>query len=332
MASKRRKRRLSRRVRVSSRARPVSRARPKSKSVTKKKPSKVPRPARPARPIPSPTAPTEAPLPSWMPSDPRRQREQLRYLNDTLKELRRTFTGFETRNGYDLRSVRNWTQEQVHQVQAYGGELHTLTSTPHVWVIPKTGAQRQALQLKTGQALSRQKRYAIHVPSPKNTRVNFVRDRKRNQVRVEVRRQVRFGEVIVQDYLFREMIGYQPRTFPQMKKALKKLLPQMPNKVGKEPAYYTLLTEPHGPISVPMRKNRLMHVLQRYHIEYEGPASALHPDFAEVVIGFRLQGTLTDAITEEKKRRDQSREHRRLKYEQRLERRRIGPRGKRKRV
>lgn len=253
---------------------------------------------------------------------PDQRREQLAYLKLTTKQLRKTFTGFDSEKGYDLRHPERWPAQRRAQVQAYGAYLHQLTSgdRPYLIVPARSKGQKRALQRRTGQGLRRQKAFILHTEAPSNTRVIFKRDRKTRRVEIEVRRAVRGGEIVVRDFLFRELVGYQPFTFEEMQDALDEMLalehsdgalvmpPEFPEDSGNE-AYYSMLSELHGPISAPIPYSMLRAHLVQWQEEY---GNTLHEGFAETLIGYRLQGTegMADAEYNERDRRSRFRARR----------------------
>lgn len=283
---------------MASRRRKASRS---TRARSKQKPRQHPKPHPKRRP--SPTRPAD-----WYTSlpGPEARRREKRYLQDTIKELRRVYKGFEASEGYDATRTETWSAQRRRQVQDYGGRVHNLKSTQHVIVSARTAQQHRALRLKTGQLSPRQKAYVIHVPAPESTRVRFVRERGVKGVRAEIVRKVTDGEVFIREYLFREVTGSQPQTFKAMRSAMAKMLSRLPSTVAGEEAYYTLLSEPHGPISTPVPKSMLLEKFQDWHDEY-GTAAYIrlgHEDFAEQVIGVRLMGTRTEAFTEANERLD----------------------------
>lgn len=209
--------------------------------------------------------------------------------------MRQFFSGFESRDGYDARYPGNWSMQRRRQVEYFAYQANALLSTPSLIVKPRNARERRALEKHTGQIHPRQIRFAVHVPAPLRMRVRFVRDRARvpfmgaaallqKRLRVEVVDKVVNGELYTRDYLFREILGYQPVVWDEFIEALIGLLPYLPDYTPSgEDATYTLLSQPHGPISSPKLKKLLLNEMQRWMQEYSNDLSGL-------LIGVRYQG------------------------------------------
>lgn len=230
--------------------------------------------------------------------------KQLEYITRTTRELRKYFTGFDGKAGYDLRFTRGWNAKRVAEVQKYGSYLHNLLSTPYVRAVPRGRKAKRGLAKFTGQNLPRQKAFVVHTEHPDTTKVT-VPDGK-----VTVTREVKDATLREAYFLFEEMIGRQPVTFTQMRRALKRMLPKMPE------GFYQLWTVPHGEIGVPVEKKMIHRFLQEYENRYESAAAArFHKDFPEAILGFKWQAATFDEAAEIYNARQADRQRRRRQAE-----------------
>lgn len=132
-------------------------------------------------------------------------------------------------------------------------------------------------------------------------------------LRVELQRQVKGGQVTERNYIFQEILGWQPGLeveptiagakllgipvdpWEQMVFALKELidhiLPAL-SPSGQEPSY-SLLTHTHGPIGQPVPLSGLLEEARRYSRTYgvNRETGERDPSFADTIIGVRYMGT-----------------------------------------
>lgn len=223
------------------------------------------------------------------------------------------FSGFEARNGFDTRHPENWDMRKRRRVEKYGYILHSLTSTQHFIARPRTKAQREALRVRTGQLSPNQKAFVIHdIPS---ARVRYIKG-KRKKLLIDIVREVKGGEVFVRDFIFTELLGFQPLTWEKMVDAMRDMLPFLPDTIpgsaavegASEEPWFVLLSQPHGPISAPVRKSMLLQRMQQWGSEYSNA-------FSGILIGVRLTGSRWDAAMAPNSEYNE-RQRRRLVYKQ----------------
>ena len=301
---------------------------PKSKPAPRgpKRPKLIPRPrARPQprpppRPKPAPIVKTPYPA-TWFLRDYKTgasRRGQLAYLRKTIHQLRSVYTGFTSKDGFDARHPQNWTAHQHDQVIEFGSRLHSLISTQHMIVKPRTKAEARALRMHTQQLHPRQKFFVIHTTKPLRAEVFYTPQPERlmpffappigGGLRVEIVERYQDGklELVDRDYLFYEMLGYQPLKWDEFVLALRMLLPFLPDKTDTDKeAYYTLLSKEHGPISSPAPKSMLMEKLLEWAEEYSN-------EFAATLIGVRYQGDRYAAAMSETSEYNQRQRRRQL--------------------
>lgn len=198
--------------------------------------------------------------------------------------LRDYFTGFDAKDGYDMRHPENLPWARVKSIRDYGAYLHNLQSAPYIKVSPRSRAMRTALQERTGQHSKRQKRYVYHTDKPSVTKVTYQKG-----VLLEKQQVTPKTEILRAYYFFRDYNGgRQPRTFKAMERiAEERMLDEMPDR------YYSFWTDLHGAIGAPFPKSSLLRELQRYGIQYGS-----HKGFAEGLLGFVFQGTQDQADSE----------------------------------
>lgn len=184
---------------------------------------------------------------------------------------------------------------------AFGARLHSFMSTQHVIVRPRTKAEERALRIHTQQKVPRQKAFVIHTSKPMKAEVHYVTQPERlmpfnappigGGLRVEMVQRYQDGKLVLadRDYLFAEMLGYQPIRWGDFIRALLMLLPLLPDKtpMGKD-AMYTLLSREHGPIGSPVLKQFLIESMQEWSEAYAN-------EFAATLIGVRYQGDRWEA-------------------------------------
>lgn len=273
-----------------------------------------PAPLKQLRKVIRPAVPTAYPYPQpWvLELSGTDRRQKLRQLQADVKALRKIFTGFEAKDGFDARHPENWSAARVAKARRYGVRLHNLQSSPHVIVRPRSTAQREALLRHVAQPWPNLKAFVVHTPHPANTQVEYVREPPRllpfhvtlpGRVRVQLVKKIRGGAQLTRDYLFREILGYQPglsgpggrfrkgrNPWEDMIHATRLMLPYMPDtaisaQTGKpEEAWYTFVSMPHDSIGAAIRKSDLLSVLRSDYSRYsEG--------FAGLILGFRYQGS-----------------------------------------
>lgn len=210
--------------------------------------------------------------------------------------MRSVYRGFGAADGFDARYPQNWTTAQHQEVMEYGARLHSLMSGQYVIVRPRTKAEERALRVHTQQWVARQKAFVVHTSKPLIAQVHYVTQPEKQMpfgarsigggLRVEMVQTYQDGKLVLadRDYLFEEMLGFQPYDWRDFLYALRMLLPLLPDKTptGKD-AMYTLLSREHGPIGSPVLKHFLLQVLQEWAETYED-------EFGATLIGVRYQG------------------------------------------
>lgn len=287
---------------------PIRRPRSKPAVRPRSKP-RVRRVIRPATPVDYPAF--EQP---WLRSikTAATRRQKLNQLRDDVKALRQVFVGFEAKDGFDARRPERWSGARVAKAKRYGIRLRNLQAAPHVIVRPRTQEQRVALLRHVAQPWPNMKAFIIHTPHPKGTRVRYVKEPQRllpfhvtkpAQLRVQLVKKIRGGSQMTQDFLFREILGYQPglsgpggrfkkgrNPWADMLYATRMLLPYMPSwsmnaqTRKKEEAWYTVISMPHDSIGASIRKSEILNTLREWSEQYLG-------SFAGLILGFRFQGT-----------------------------------------
>lgn len=215
------------------------------------------------------------------------------YLHDSIQLLRRFAHGFEARDGYDLREVAKLSGAKLRKVKKLSALIRQEQAQPHVEKVVRTARQRKALESYTGQRdLEDRKRFIVFTEQPEKTRVSVVtpkktKTRRPRKPRVELAIEVPGGTAREEFFLIEDYLGGEPpETFKDIKKALKKMLPDMPK------GYYVLVTSNHGNIGVPHQRGTLMEMIEADYIHYDKvPSASSKKDdrgLAGVVVGFKL--------------------------------------------
>lgn len=314
--------------------RSVSRSRPKLKPLRKS----IRKPVRVRKPKPQ----------SWFVSLPKREQvNAVRLLREQVRDLRQIFSGFDSKDGFDLRHPERWSEMARTYVDLHAKDLRKLWSRRDEQQVVKPRArnkalleaQRAALRLHTGQGLPNQRAWIVSAAAARKLKVAYVPVPETPlafgvkvpaRLRVEVRQSVKGGYRLSQDFLFRELLGgYQPMNFASMAEATRALLPLMPDTVGGKEAYYVLLSDsPAGVISTPAPKSLLIEKLLQWHEEYDTASYvATHPDFAETIIGWRLQGARLEAIEKDRQYRRQREVRQEIRRRITSQRRNVDPSG-----
>jgi hypothetical protein len=239
------------------------------------------------------------------------RRLRINQLRQDVQELRKIFSGFEAKNGFDVRHPENWSAGRVAKARRYGIRMRQLKSSPHIIVRPRTQAQREALLRHVAQPWPNQKAFIVHTPHPIGTVVDYVYEPERRfpfnvvvpaRLRVQLSKEIHGGTHMTQDFLFREILGYQPglpgpggmyrkgrNPWDDMIRATRALLPHMPKttmsaRTGEEEeAWYTFISMPHDSIGASIRYSEILNKLQEDFSQYR-------ESFAGLILGFRYQG------------------------------------------
>lgn len=226
------------------------------------------------------------------------------YLSRTVRDLRKFFTGFDARDGYDLRHPERLSAQRVKAITQYGGHLHSMTATPHVRVAkPRSKKKQAALESFTGQRYSGMKKsraYVVPVDNEAaqlNTKVSVT---DAGQVRVE--RHVGKAHLIDEFYLFSDY-GFDSAEFISLDDVIKasrymvkKVLPS---------GTYVLWSKVHGAIWLPLDRDEILLNLNGLVNKYL-KANEHHAGFANTLLGWKYQGDYSTAevtYTEREQRR-----------------------------
>lgn len=289
---------------------------------------------------------------TWLTSAPdkRRRSETQARLQEGIKLVRQLYSGFSAEDGYDVRRLRHWPDSRIKELQGFIAQARRLTSGEYheLYTLhrPRTPDQRSALILHSGlispdERKHPQRAWPIYA-NTKKVKVRYIKERVPigaamgrpiylERLRAEIRRPVgEKGSVLVhRDYLFREMLGFQPGIdsttleglrvgrllktmdpWQQMRKAMRMLVPLLPDYTpqGHE-AYYRLLSD-RGPIGTSVPKHMLIDRMDMWGEEY-GDAGG----FVGSLIGVRYVGDELKAVSGPKSV-DKRAEQRRTRYQE----------------
>lgn len=244
--------------------------------------------------------------------------------------------------------------EAQHYIRLYNA--YTSRADKFIVVRPKSKAEADALYRHTTESFPEgkhsQKAWIVHSEQPGTARVRYLKApvqvgwKKAKKgyerdigpgLRVELVHDVRGGQLIDRDYIFKEVLGFQPgidftrATFlaaerlrlpadpwEQIRVAIEMLMDVLPDKTPRgHDAYYKILTLRHGPIGASVPKEMLVGELIRYGQTYA-------KGFAEAIIGVRYMGSEWQAVSPSNaknadRQQDIRRAHyRKLAYQERL--------------
>jgi len=226
------------------------------------------------------------------------------YLHDSIQLLRKFAHGFEARDGYALRETAKLSGARLKKVRKLAAIIRQEQAQPHVEKVVRSRKQRKALEAYTGQRdLEERKRFIVFTEQPAKTTVHVVTPKKTKQKRprkprVELAIEVPGGIAREEFFLVEDYLGGEtPETFKDIKKALKKMLPDMPK------GYYVLVTSNHGNIGVPTQRGTLLDMIEADYIHYDKvPGVTSRKDdrgLAGVVVGFKLVSFTKDGANRE---------------------------------
>lgn len=233
------------------------------------------------------------------------------YLRETVKDLRRYFTGFGASDGYLLRDLKSWSYQRAEQVRRYGSHLHHLQSQKHVRAVPKSKSENNALAEFTGQHYMGSKRpraYVVPVDHPDRTDIKY----NKKQNKIEIVENFKGGRTVQQFYLFRDY-GFDFYTWSQLISVIRKMITDKYKtittkvtrrgitKTHKEkvlvslaimpPGFYTLWSAQYGTIFEPMERDEIIMNLEYRFKQYD-------ENFAQDLLGFRYFRDELDAERE----------------------------------
>jgi hypothetical protein len=280
--------------------------------------------------------------------DTRHRRGQLAYLKEGIKNVRHVFRGFDAAHGFDLSKINHWPKRREQEAIDFIQRFHSFTSRRSEYIIvrPKSKAEYEALLRRTTESEGTRKHgrraFIVETGTPKESKIRYVKAPVQvgwrrvpvgfgqyrlepiveTRLRAELYRELPSGALVVdRDYLFAEVLGWQPGLdlqkgmkgakllgipqdpWEQMIFAMRQLIPLLPTETpgGKEP-FFQVLSLKHGPIGSPQPLSTLMDVLLDWFERYE-PADARRQEedpksttFAETIIGVRYIGDEWRAI------------------------------------
>lgn len=291
-------------------------------------------------------------LSSWFTdaTNKRARSETQARLQEGAKLVRQLYSGFSAEDGYDVRRIRHWPDARVKELQSFIAQARRLTSGEYheFYTLhrPRTPDQRSALILHSGltspdETKHPQRAWPIYA-NTKKVKIRYIKERVPTgfamgrplyieRLRAEVRRPVGDkGSVLVhRDYLFREVLGFQPgidSTTPeglrvgrilktmdpwaQMRAAMRLLLPYLPDYTPRgDEAHYRLLSD-RGPVGTSVPKHMLMDRMDTWAEEY-GDADG----FVGMLIGVRYVGDEFAAISGPKSV-DKTAQQRKARYQE----------------
>lgn len=267
-----------------------------------------------------------------------RRDSEKEYLKDSIRLVRQFVHGFDARDGFSLKDVVRLRGPKLSRLRKYAAIIRQEQAQPHVTKVVRPGAQRRAIQSHTGQRdIPERFKYIVYTEKPAVTKVRIVTPRKRKgkpkkvvrpkprrvdtgeeleipeeereytgpalrKPRVEVALELP-GGTSREEFFYVENYNNEepPETFKDIKRALKKMLPDMPK------GYYVLVTSNHGNIGVPANRSNLLRMIDSDYMAYDrvpvGAGSKDNRGLAGVVVGFKLVSFTKEGADREYKER-----------------------------
>lgn len=235
------------------------------------------------------------------------QREQIRQerrLRDiaALKVLREHFTGYEARDGYDIRHVENIPASRRRALRKKYTKVATLLSQPYDVIKPKDKKEAKALRHFTQEKFRRMKHFIVHKPD-EASRVTM------EGGAVTVKRAFTHGVEFEQKYFF---FPRRARGPGHMRRMLEEMLPDMPE------GMYAMQTAAYGDTGSIVDRGQLMNQLRDYLGAYD-KAKYGEYRFMNQITGFRYMATTLKGAQVQQRARDSRRRGQREANEQRRE-------------
>jgi hypothetical protein len=243
------------------------------------------------------------------------------YLKESVRLLRKFYTGFDAKHGYDLHrhSVAAFSPKKVERIRKLSRQIRVEMSADYTILRPRTEAQRVALEKHTGVPRERgRKAYIVHVPNKKTT----AKLRQRGDVASVVEITKRTGAESKREYFyFRDyQRGGQPKTMKGILARARKMLKDMPA------GFYVFVSRDYGYIGAAMHRDKLLEELDRVWLDYDRfkPGANDSRGLASSIVGFarvstEIEGAEREYI-ERMTRRMQYQRSKRREYERKQDR------------
>jgi hypothetical protein len=196
----------------------------------------------------------------------RRSRE-VAYIKSTTKLLRKYFTGFDSKDGYDLRHPQRLSAQRLRAIRRYGSHLHTLTASPHYRAVARSDRDREALSKYTGQiykGTKKQRAFVIHHPEASYRDIKIKVNKKGH---VELVKKSSGVTTRSQIFVFIDY-GFNPKSFTSSDDIVSAVRKMIASGDMPERGNYQFETELHGPIWYTMARDDLLLNLHRFGQQY----------------------------------------------------------------
>lgn len=217
-------------------------------------------------------------------------RNELEYIKDSIRVARRYFTGFESKDGWDLRRVDKIPLREIEKVKAIRRDYVQMANEPHKLIRPKTKAAKEALVAYTGQD-PKQKAYIVMKPMGSKVKLvqKTVKPKKgkpKTSTSVQVSRKVDGGTIVERTFLFSDFTDKPIITYEDAERALKKMMPHLPK------GHYVVVSRLHGNIVSHATKNKLMDYFADTFYTYKSvmPGEKDNRGVFQDLVGVRLTG------------------------------------------
>ena len=185
--------------------------------------------------------------------EPVARSSKLLSLKLAIKELRRVYTGFDAKDGYNLANLKALDSQRARKVEALTTYLRTLKSRPAKPVRARVERSKKALREHTGQRHRQQKVFLVHTDKPDKTRVRVRQPR----VETETLYTGKDGKEHTRtqrDYYF--LFPKKLVVWDDILTATEKLIDKL------KPGYYRIVSSLYGPVGSPMNRDNLLRNMQ----------------------------------------------------------------------
>lgn len=236
------------------------------------------------------------------------------YLKESIKLLRKHYTGYEAKDGYSLKDVVKLPADRLNKVKKYAPRIRAEISSPFVEVRPRSTRTRESVARFAGidsaelRGKHRRKIFVVHDEKPETAKVRLVtrthvtriktkgktRTKKTQHVNVEISHVVKGGQTADRYFLFTDYSAAPVTTFEDVEELTRKMLRFMPN------GYYVFVSSRFGSIHATMKKQAILRQIRDYFLDYDklpGKGIKDNRGLAETLTGYKLVSTTAEGAS-----------------------------------
>ncbi len=242
----------------------------------------------------------------------RKRIAEAEYLKESIRIARKYVSGFEAKDGYDLRKVARLNPARLAKLRRVAPRIRQATASPFIAYRPRSKGARRALQRHTGlDDIPGLKTFPVHVPKPERAKVR-VKGRKYKSLEITETikgRQHHDRFFYLSDYLKGEVVRVDkrgrksvrkynerpPETFEDILRVARRMIAHMPR------GYYVIETSSHGSIGIHMGRDDLLSSISSRYLGYDSlkPGGKDDRGLAGTIVGFRLVSSNLESANRE---------------------------------